>query len=133
LRTHYRVRGQCNVQGTTPPYFELRGRRLASGAPFTQTDVDAGANVVVLGPTTADRLFGAADPVGEMIRMRKVPFTVAGVLAPVGADDDDVAVVPLTTFLAKIHYGLGRTFDGAFLVRGSCPNERRSTWQQMLS
>ena len=68
-----------------------------------------------------------------MIRIRKVPFTVAGVLAPEGADDDDVAVVPLTTSLAKIHYGLGRTFDGAFLVGRSCPDERRSTWQQMPS
>lgn len=117
---------QANVHGTTPAYFELRGWRLAAGTLFTQADLDARAKVVVLGPTTAKQLFVGADPVGRTIRIQNVPFTVAGVLAPKGADDDDVAVMPLTTFLAKIHGGVGKTFDGAFLVSAAAPESIRA-------
>lgn len=119
---------RCNVQGTTPAYFNLRGSRLASGQLFTQGELDATARVVVLGPTTAKQLFGSADPVGQTIRIQDVhvPFTIAGVLAPTGADDDDVAVIPLTTFLAKIHAGLGKTFDGVFLISGAAPESIRA-------
>jgi len=124
------VNWKSNVQGTTPAYFQLRGWRVARGALFTQADVDSGAKLVVLGPTTANSLFGTADPVGQMIRIQNVPFTVAAVLAPRGVDDDDVAIVPLTTFLAKIQRGLGsKTFDGVFLISaaGAAPESIRAT------
>ena len=117
---------QTNVHGTTPAYFDLRGWRLASGTLFTQADLDTSAKVVVLGPTTAHQLFGSADPVGQTIRIQNVPFAIAGVLAPKGADDDDVAIIPLTTFLAKISKGLGNVFDGVFLISGAAPESLRA-------
>ncbi len=61
-----------------------------------------------------------------MIRIQNVPFTIAGVLAPRDADDDDVAIVPLTTFLAKIHQGLGKIFDGVFLISAAAPESVRA-------
>ena len=50
----------------------------------------------------AKQLFGDADPVGQLIRIRKVPFTVIGVLerkgqSLMGQDQDDVILVPMTT------------------------------------
>jgi putative ABC transport system permease protein len=65
---------QSNVHGTTPAYFDLRGCRLASGTLFTEADLDTGAKVVVLGPTTANQLFGSANPVGQMIRIQNLPI-----------------------------------------------------------
>lgn len=107
---------KCRVQGTTPAYFDLRGWRLASGAVFAQGDLDAGAKVVILGPAPAKQLFGGADPVGRTVRVGKVPFTVAGVVAPKSPDDDDVAIVPLTTFFAKLRGGIPKRFDGVILI-----------------
>jgi hypothetical protein len=72
----------------------LRGWRLASGELFTQADLDTRAKVVVLGQTTAKQLFGGSGPVGKSVRIKDIVFTVAGVLTPKGADDDDVAVLP---------------------------------------
>jgi hypothetical protein len=112
---------QSTVDGTTPEYLDLRGWRLASGAVFTRADVDAAAKVVILGRATATQLFGGADSVGETIRIEAVPFTIVGVLAPKSADDDDVAILPLTTFLAKIQRGGAKTFDGVLLISPADP------------
>lgn len=107
---------KCRVHGTTPAYLDLRGWRVASGAAFTQGDLDAAAKVVILGATPAKQLFGGADPVGRIVRVGRVPFTVAGVLAPKSVDDDEIAVVPLTTFFAKLRGGIRKTFDGVILI-----------------
>jgi hypothetical protein len=117
---------QCAVNGTTPAYFDVRGWRLASGAPFTQVDLDAGAKVIVLGSTTAHQLFSGTDPVGQTIRLQNAPFTIVGVLAPKSAADDDIAIVPLTTFFAKIHGSFGKTFDGVLLISAATPESVRA-------
>lgn len=114
---------KCRVHGTTPAYFDLRRWPVASGAPFTQGDLDAGAKVVILGATPAKQLFGGADPVGRIVRVGRVPFTVAGVLAPKSVDDDEIAVVPLTTFFAKLRGGIRKTFDGVILISGAADPE----------
>ena len=85
---------------------------MARGAPLSPGDVEAGNKVVILGRTVADKLWGpGADPVGQRVRIRNVPFLVAGVLerkgqSPMGSDNDDVAFVPVSTFRAKIQGGL---------------------------
>ena len=94
------------VMGTTPDYLTIRDLTLSSGSPFTQADVDASAKVALLGKTVADNLFNGADPVGQIIRIKKVPFTVAGVLSPKGQsvsgqDQDDVIVAPISTVKKK--------------------------------
>jgi putative ABC transport system permease protein len=92
------------VQGTTPDYFAIRTWPIARGVPLSGSDVESGTKVVVLGQTVVDKLFGAnADPVGQQVRIRNVPFQVVGVLArkgqsPIGQDYDDAAFVPATTF-----------------------------------
>ncbi|HSB74637.1 MAG TPA: ABC transporter permease [Terriglobales bacterium] len=97
-----------NVQGTEPQYFEIRDWELAEGVPFTQADVDAAANLAVIGNTVRQNLFGAAEPVGQTIRIKDLPFRVVGVLrakgqsAHMGQDQDDVIFVPISTLQKKI-------------------------------
>jgi putative ABC transport system permease protein len=90
------------VQGTTPDYLPIRDQTTVAGNPFTMDDVNAGAKVALLGQTVARNLFGDADPVGQSIRIKNVPFTVNGVLSakgqsPQGQDQDDVILVPIST------------------------------------
>ncbi len=95
------------VTGTEPQYFEIRDWPFASGASFTQDDVNRSADVVVLGETVRQNLFGTSDPVGQTIRIGNLPFRIVGVLAPkgssgMGQDQDDSVYVPITTLQKKI-------------------------------
>jgi putative ABC transport system permease protein len=116
------VNWTTSVQGTTPEYFSLRSWPAASGALFSDSDVDSGTKVIVLGRTVADRLFGTgADPVGHQVRVKNVPFQVTGVLAvkgqsPNGQDMDDAAFVPRTTFQTKLQGGLRNLVSGVIFV-----------------
>jgi len=95
------------IQGTTADYLTIRDMQVASGQPFTQSDVDSSAKVALLGKTVADNLFSGVDPVGQIIRVKKVPFTVVGVLAPkgqspTGQDQDDMIIMPISTAKKKV-------------------------------
>jgi putative ABC transport system permease protein len=109
------------VQGTTPEYFEIRTWNAASGTNLTQSDVEGGTKVIVLGQTVATRLFGSGDPVGQVVRIKNTPFQVIGVLqpkgqSPTGQDYDDGAFVPVTTFQSKIQGGLQKYLNGTIFV-----------------
>ncbi len=112
-----------SVQGTTPTYFEIRRWPTSIGAPMTESDLDSGAKVMWLGATVAEKLFGpGADPVGQAVRVRGVPFQVVGVLAkkgqsPMGQDYDDTVFVPTSTFRARLSPGLGNFLSGVIFVQ----------------
>jgi len=102
------------INGTTPEVLEIRDWPLASGRPFTQQDIDGATKVCLLGKTVADNLFGGIDPIGQVVRIKKVPFTVIGVLASKGqsthgTDQDDTIIVPLTTAQKRL---FGMQFPG---------------------
>jgi putative ABC transport system permease protein len=91
-----------SIQGTTPDYLTIRDQTVVEGHAFTNQDVDSAAKVALLGQTVVTNLFGGSDPVGQVIRIKNVPFTVAGVLSskgqsPWGQDQDDVIVIPIST------------------------------------
>jgi len=105
------VRGDQNwftmVRGVSPEYLAVRSWRVTSGSVFSQDDVDFGAKVCVLGQTVVTNLFGPEDPIGQSIRLKKIPCRVIGVLAPkgqspIGQDQDDVVLMPFTTVQRKI-------------------------------
>jgi putative ABC transport system permease protein len=110
------------VYGVTPEYFDIRSWSIASGTRFSQSDVDGGTKVVEIGRTVADKLFGPnADPVGQQVRIKNVPFTIAGVLdkkgqSPTGQDYDDCVYIPVTTFQAKVQGGLQKYLSGTVYV-----------------
>jgi putative ABC transport system permease protein len=95
------------IQGVTPDYSEVREWPVASGRFITSEDLDGATKVVLLGQTTAQNLFGDSDPLGQVVRIKKVPFTVVGVLDRKGQnswgqDQDDVALIPLSTAKKKV-------------------------------
>jgi len=102
------------ISGTTPEILEIRDWPLSSGRSFTQQDVDGTTKVCLLGKTVVENLFGGIDPVGQIIRIKNVPFVVLGVLAPKGQstwgqDQDDLIIVPLTTSQKRL---FGMQFPG---------------------
>jgi len=103
------------IIGTTPSYLQVRDWPMASGAPFTDSDVRSATRVALLGQTVVDNLFGPEDPTGRTIRMNNSPYLVLGVLAAKGQsldgrDQDDTVLVPVTTAQRKL---LGNQFAGA--------------------
>lgn len=94
------------INGTTEDYIAVKAWDLKYGGFFTQQDVRSGSKVAVLGNTVAENLFPGQDPVGQTIRIQKLPFTVVGVLAEKGSngfqDQDDLILAPLSTVQKKL-------------------------------
>ena len=91
-----------SVTGSTPDILQVRNWTIASGAMFTEQDVRSGAKVCIIGQTVAKELFGYSDPVDATIRVKGIPFRVAGITTKKGAnswgqDQDDFILVPVTT------------------------------------
>ncbi|MEK6581613.1 MAG: ABC transporter permease [Nitrospirota bacterium] len=102
------------VVGTTPGMLIVRDWTLSSGKPFTEQDVKSATKVCLLGQVVVDNLFGDTDPVGKIIRIKNVPFTVFGVLgkkgqSATGQDQDDTIYIPVTTAQKKV---FGTAFPG---------------------
>ena len=106
------------VVGTTPAMLEVRDWPLSAGRPFTDDDVRSATKVALLGQTVVNSLFGAVDPVGQIIRIKNIPFTVIGVLdskgqSPQGQDQDDTIYIPVTTAQKKL---FGTAFPGMIRI-----------------
>jgi putative ABC transport system permease protein len=110
------------VMGTTPEMLTVREWPLVAGRNISPSDVDGATKVCLIGQTIVDNLFGDLDPVGKIIRIKKIPFTVIGILdkkgqSPQGQDQDDVIYVPLRTAQRKL---LGSQFPnvvGAMMIQ----------------
>jgi putative ABC transport system permease protein len=121
------------VYGTTPEYFAIRSWALALGSLLNQVDVDGATKSVVLGQTVVEKLYGPnSNPVGQVVRVSNVPFTVVGVLekkgqSQFGQDFDDCAIIPVSTFRQKIQGGLGNYLAGAIMVSATGPDVTAKT------
>jgi putative ABC transport system permease protein len=96
-----------SIRGVTASYFTAREWSVTGGREMTPDDNSRAAKIMLIGTTMREKLFGEADPVGATVRIRGVPFTVVGLLDHKGQDawgddQDDVALVPLTT--ARRHF-----------------------------
>lgn len=103
-----------SIAGTTPSMLAVRDWPVVEGRAFTDQDVKTATKVCLLGRTVIDNLFGEMDPVGRIVRIKNVPFTVIGVLdtkgqSPIGQDQDDIIFVPVTTAQKKL---FGTAFPG---------------------
>ncbi|HWM26710.1 MAG TPA: ABC transporter permease [Chthoniobacterales bacterium] len=95
------------IYGESADYFELRNWALADGVPFTDQDVRSANKVCVIGRTTATQIFGSEDVVGQILRVKNVPFQITGVLTPKGlssqgTDQDDIVIMPYTSALKRV-------------------------------
>jgi putative ABC transport system permease protein len=98
---------QTSIMGVHEQYLTVRDWPIASGREFTNQDVRSGAKVAIVGKTVVEKLFGGDEPEGQVIRIKNVPFQVAGVLeskgqSTFGRDQDDVIMIPLTTGRGRI-------------------------------
>jgi putative ABC transport system permease protein len=98
---------QTTISGVAPTYTYIRTWPTASGTFFSQNDVASSAKVAVLGQTVVTNLFPNANPVGQTILIRNVPFVVVGTLSPkgqsgVGQDQDDTIMIPFSSALQRL-------------------------------
>ena len=95
------------IQGVTLEFFTAREWDVADGRLFSQEEVEGAGKVALVGLTVAGNLFGDSDPLGQVIRIKNVPFTVIGLLerkgqTTFGQDQDDTVLIPLSTAKKKV-------------------------------
>ena len=95
------------VTGTDNRFFEARNWSLESGRIFTESDLNGGRSVCVIGETVRRELFGVLDPLGEKVRLKKMSCEVIGLLSgkgqsSMGSDQDDLLLMPLRTFQRRL-------------------------------
>jgi putative ABC transport system permease protein len=122
------------VVGTTPDWLSVRGRTMVDGSFFTAADDASAATVVVLGSSTAEELFGFTDVVGQTVTIAGKPFTVVGVLAPNGStggsNNDDTAVIPLSTAQQRVFGGTSRTSVQTIYVQAVSQDALSAAYQE---
>jgi putative ABC transport system permease protein len=96
-----------SIFGTTNDYLEAREWPLASGRMFEAAELAGSAKVAIIGQTVAQQLFGDEDPLDKVIRVKKVPVTIVGLLEKkgqnsMGQDQDDVVIVPISTYRNRV-------------------------------
>ena len=106
------INWNTSIEGGNEDYVVVRNWVIVSGANFTAREVTVADKVCLLGDTVAKTLFPGEDPVGQIIRVKNLPFRVLGVLAPKGQgqwgdDQDDIIIAPYTTVQKKL---LGVTY-----------------------
>ncbi len=86
--------------GVTADYPRVANVEIGTGRLIAEADVRSAARVVVMGPSVATKLFGSFDPLGQSVRINRVPFTIIGILEPKGStfgnDNDDLLLVPIS-------------------------------------
>jgi putative ABC transport system permease protein len=123
------------ILGESADYFDLRRWPLIDGAPFTAQDVRSANKVCVIGQTTARQVYGNDSPIGQVLRVKNVPFTITGLLtakgfSTQGPDQDDVVVMPYTSAMKRV---LGGTTLRAINVQVGNANELNAAQQQIIS
>ena len=99
-----------SIMGATNDYLEAREWPLQSGRTFEAAEIQGSSKVAMIGQTVATQLFGESDPLDQVIRVKKVPVTIIGLLAPkgqnsLGQDQDDIVIVPISTYRNRIQGG----------------------------
>src|SRR5690242_54133 len=123
------------VYGESADYFDIRQWPLSDGAPFTDQDVRSANKVCVIGKTTASQIYGNQDPIGQVLRVKNVPFTITGLLMPKGlstqgVDQDDIVIMPYTSAMKRV---IGGTTLRNINVQIGQSGEINAAQQQIIS
>jgi putative ABC transport system permease protein len=121
------------IYGESPEYFDIRKWPLAEGASFTPQDVRSANKVCVIGRTSANQVFGSENPIGQVLRVKGVPFLVTGVLtskglSPQGTDQDDIVIMPYTSAMKRV---IGGTTLRGIDVQVASPADLAPAQQQI--
>lgn len=107
------------IHGVDNKIYTAQSWELAEGRSFSDTELASAGRVAVIGQTVKRELFGAADALGQTVRVNKMPVTVIGVLKGKGQntqgnDQDDLIFMPLDTVRKRI---AGMTLSSPKAVR----------------
>jgi putative ABC transport system permease protein len=97
-----------SLYGENESYLQIRERSVSNGRMFTERELSSATKVCLLGETVVKNLFGpGADPLGQVVRFKKIPFQVIGILDPkglntFGQDQDDLILAPYTTVQKRV-------------------------------
>jgi putative ABC transport system permease protein len=110
-----------SILGEGQDYLEIRQWPLAQGAMFTDVDVRSANKVAVIGKTVATQLYPEGNVLGQILRIKNVPFIIVGELVPkglsvMGSDQDDVVIVPYTSSMKRL---LGTTMLRGITVQAA--------------
>jgi putative ABC transport system permease protein len=113
--------------GVGTDYLTVRNWQVRQGGYFTDRDVGSAAKVCVIGHTIVEKLFQTANPIGETIRIKNIPFQVIGVLETkganmVGEDQDNIVMAPYTTIRKRLQ---GSSFDNVDVILVSARSVKR--------
>ena len=126
-----------SIVGTTPDWLSVRARTVQEGRFITAADVASEAAVTVLASTTAQQLFGGADPIGRSVTIGETPFTVVGLLNTAGTsaaqNQDDQAVVPISTASDRLFGGTTRTSVQSIYVEATSSDTLSAAYQEANS
>ncbi len=119
---YFNKNANVSTLGAAPSYLLVRNFELDHGRMFTDLEVDRMARVAVIGPTTAENLFGRDEPVGETIKIKGVNFEIIGLLKSKGdqgwSNPDDQAIIPVTTAMKQV-FGVERLREIDILTDGT--------------
>ncbi len=123
-----------SLTGTTPSWSVVRSRSVSSGRFLTAADQRDVSSVVVLGPDTAQQLFGAANPLGQTVADNGVRLEVVGVLQPLSSSEqtsnNDLAIVPTTTYAQKLVGGVSRNSVSSIYVKATSAHALSAAYQE---
>jgi putative ABC transport system permease protein len=123
------------IQGVAPEFQQIREWQVQEGRFISQADVESTAKVALIGQTVAYNLFGDNDPIGAIIRIKKIPFRVIGILGAKGqsgngTDQDDVVMVPYTTMMKLV---MGLTYIQQIIVAAVSADTTQEANNQITS
>jgi putative ABC transport system permease protein len=126
-----------SVVGTQPSWLGVHARSVSDGRFLSDSDQQSAATVAVLGASTAAELFGPVSPVGQAVAIQGKPFTVIGVLAASGstgnANNDDQALIPMTTAQQRVLGGTSRSAVQTIYVQATGPDTLSAAYQEATS
>jgi putative ABC transport system permease protein len=121
------------ILGEAPSYFSIRQWPVITGSGFTEIDVRSASKVAVIGKTIADQLYPGEDPIGQILRLKNVPFKVVGMLKPKGLsvqgqDQDDIVIIPYTSAMKRVQRA---TSVRSIIVQAAAPSLLTPIQQQI--
>ena len=121
-----------DLVGVGSDYLLVRNWQIDSGSFFTESDINNANKVCVIGSTVVKKLFQTANPIGQNVRIKNIPFEIVGVLASKGAnivgdDQDDVVLMPFTTVRKRLQ---GSNFNNVDVALASARSTELMTLAQ---
>jgi putative ABC transport system permease protein len=107
------INWSTTVQGVNEDSLITGNWAIEDGREFSKREIATGAKLAIVGKTISGELFGEADPIGQTIRVNKMPVKVIGTLKakgdnPFGRDQDDTIMMPVTTVVTRVIGRAGR-------------------------